>query len=286
MKKRILYTILAILVLFSVAAVPEAAGDKHKLTIINETLEDIHVVLEGQGADPENYKITAKANKSYTKTVLEDTYHIVYKTCRAKGDWKGNIIDVDTNITIDDDMVIELQPCMGQPIQTKFTVNNHIDQEIVISLTSMNEEDLAHKDYELTTNLGRNRFEKIWSGQYAFTFDACDLTFSGILTIEKNGATQFTIKSCERFALEDFQAPVPVKVRIANHFSIPLDITLIGPVNYIKHLEPGMNRYNIVAGVYQYIYAAHGIRYEGIWVVPRSGTGYLGIPYFIPDLAD
>jgi hypothetical protein len=203
-----------------------------------------------------------------------------------QGDQKGNTIDVDTVITIDDDLVIELQPCKGQPVQTKFTVNNHIDQEIVMTLISLNEESKANKDYELTTNLGRNRFEEIWSGQYEFTFDACDVTFSGILTIDKNGSTQFTIKSCERFAVEDFQSPVPVKVRISNHFSIPVDITLIGPVSYIKTLEPGLNRFNIVAGVYHYIYAAHGIRYEGVWIVPRSGTGYLGVPYFIPDLAE
>ena len=277
--KRKLLLILTILILFVSAAINPMDDDAETFQIkfSNETLNDIEVVLENDDEDGPDYQFTVKAYKSTAKSIEEGTYTMEWKECGK---------DRTVSITVTEDMVWNFDECYGQPIPIKFIVNNHQDQTIEIELTSLNDEGLAKEDYVLKAKFGVNRFQDLWSGFYIFSYEACDSTFSGVVHIEGGGRSSLTIKSCERLVYEDFNAPVPVKARIANHFSVPVDITLLGPLGYIETLSPGMNRLQLVTGTYHYIYAAHGVRYEGIWVVEGGGASYLAVPYFIPERAE
>ena len=305
MKRQIVFLLIVILVLFSIAAEPQDEGDVWKVTVINHTLNNVVVEMEGVGiykADPDDavdYEFTAKANTSTSISVTEDEYYFTYESCPGSVDVKGDKVYVEDgdpfgtlgntdSFLVEEDITIELQPCEGQHVQTNLLVHSHIDQnDIDLNLTSLKDSGLDKEDYTLKVDLGNNKFTNLWSGEYAYSFEVCDLTFTGTMKIEKNGSSTFTIKSCERYTFEaaDPQGrnPNPAKFRVNNNFSVPVTVTFVGPLTQWDTFNPGSTRVELVPGTYQYIYAAHGRRYEGAFVVPRNGSGFLSIPYFISE---
>ena len=262
MMKRLLLILSLVVLVLSTAWAP-TTYKKFTLNIHNNTEDDVKVKLEGD----ETYNFTVKPGKS-TKEVQEGEYEYSFRICNYDNKTAGTIV-VDSN-----DVWLKIPKCpKGDPVETKFVINYHIDQPITVELR-------GDKDYDLQIELGKNKFEQIMSGTYLYAYEVCDAVFAGELRIEKNGKTQMTIKSCERLAYMDFEKPAPVKLRVANHLVIPLDLTLIGPLTYFQKVQPGLNRVQVVAGTYTYIYAAYGKRYEGTFTVRKGGTTILALPYF------
>ncbi|MDH5507816.1 MAG: hypothetical protein OEZ02_11410, partial [Anaerolineae bacterium] len=118
---------------------------------------------------------------------------------------------------------------------------------------------------------------------YIYSYDACDTTFSGEITITKAGTTRLYLMNCEGLAkqalYQEHGAPNPVKFRIASHFSVDVDVSLVGPASYYQTVSPGMNILTVVSGTYNYYYAAHGQLYQGIVTITKNGDTVLVVPY-------
>ena len=291
MRKRFLVLLSISALLLTVAAVPQTLFAKYTLKIINHTLVGVKFTLENIDPDEPNYKFTASANAVTRKTIKEGDYEITYYACKNTVDWKGNTVKVDADpFTMDQDITIELQPCKGQPVETKLVIYSHLEDALTIDTISLNEEDIANKDYSLKVENGKNRYKNIWSGDYIYTYEACDQTFSGEFNITKTGDTVFIIRSCEYLTLEGFGELVPQNsdieidrqtprgFTITNRANVEFDISLVGPVTYLKKLSIGLNRYEIVPGDYTYICSVNGRRYQGTISVPESGYGHLAVP--------
>jgi hypothetical protein len=255
--------------LLATASNPQGHADLHEVTMINATERTFELLFQN---GTHFYAFTQKANTTKIANVAEDTYDLEASICTD-----DETIDWTATVNINDDFVIIFDdPCPGDPIRTKFAVNSHFGEPITIEL------DGEEEDYSLEVELGRTRFDDVLAGEYFYSYDACDTTFSGIVKIAKAGNTVITLKSCERLAqealIDEFGYPVPVKLRIANRFNFPVDITLIGPRVEFITVEPGLSLTEVVAGTYTYIYAVNGQRYEGTFFVKKSGSTILVVP--------
>lgn len=314
------------LVLVLSTAAANAAVTKWDLKIINETLGGVKIELDNVDDDEPSYTFTATANTTTNKTIKHGEYLVTYRACNGTVNYKGNKIEFDdadlwddlgpdaddnyyptagadftADMTIgsltndsekdDNDIIITLHACEGQPLKTKVVFYSHLEGDITVELTSLNEESIASKDYSLKTSTGTNRFKDIWSGAYLYSYEACDQTFTGQLYIEKSGDTQFVIRSCEYLTLEGYGDLIPqnseeVKIErqtpsgftIANRSDQEFNITLVGPQTYLRNLSVGLNRYEIVPGTYQYICQVHDQIYRGTFTVPPTGAGSLTVP--------
>ncbi len=239
----------------------------YELNVHNNTEDDIHVKLIG----PETYEFTMGPGK-LQKTVVAGTYEYKVDACETT---------ISGTITVEDDgQWLIVDPCIELPELTKFAVFSRVGEPITISLISLD----GLENYELTVEIGQNKFFDLYSGYYVYSFEVCGRIFSDTIRITKNGKTRLTIKSCEAIELiEDrleFGIPNPVKMRIANHFSVAVDITLVGPKSYFLRVSPGINRYDLISGTYNFFYAAYGRLYEGIVTVYPNGSTLMVIPRF------
>ncbi len=263
-KTLLLVSVLAILML----AMPTdaLAAAKKSVVIHNDTEEDVKVTFEG----PETYKWTAYPGK-YEKTFVEGEYEYSYTSCGEKhtGDFEIN----------NNGQTFYIESCPAEEVSTKFVVSSHFGENLTVDL-------VGPEEYSLKVELGVNKFTDIIAGDYVYSYDACGITFSGIIDVQKNGKTQMTLKNCERLLLLDFEQPVPSKLRVANHFGSPVDITLIGPLTYYATLQPGLNRLDLVSGTYTYVYAANGIRYDGTFIVGKTGTSLVFIPTLVTTVSE
>lgn len=312
-----------VLILSTAAA---TAITKWDLKIINETLDGVKFELDNVDDDEPSYTFTVSGNSTTTKSIKHGEYLVTYQACNLTTNYKGVKIKFDdadlwddlgpngdgdylptagadftADMTIgsltndsekdDNDITIILHHCDGQPIKTKVVFYSHLEDDVTVELTSLNEESKARKDYSLKASTGTNRFKDIWSGSYLYTYEACDETFSGQIYIEKSGDTQFVIRSCEYLTLEGYGQLIPqnseeVKIdrqtpsnfTIANRSDQDFSITLVGPQTYLKKLQVGLNKYEIVPGSYQYICQVHDKVYRGTFSVPPTGAGSLTVP--------
>jgi hypothetical protein len=326
MIKRIVLVLSMLVLVFSVtgATNPAKAITKWDLIIINETLKSVKFNLENEDPDEPSYNFSAVGYDTTTKVIKHGEYLFTYQSCNPSVDYKGktiNFVDADLiddldagpdyypwegidfyeDMTIgsltndktgdDNDITITLHACQGQPEKTKMVFYSHLDGELTIELSSLNEQSRAKNDYSLKVSTGTNRFTKIWSGPYLYTYDACDQTFSGELYIEKSGDSQFVIRSCEYLTLEgygqlipqnsddvDVDRQTPSNFTIFNRSDQTFNITLVGPVTYLKNLSIGANKYEIVPGTYQYICAVHDYTYRGTVKVTATGASSLTVP--------
>lgn len=276
MKRHLLRIIPLILIAMVIGWSPVLAdGDdlvEHKIKVINRSKEAF--VLKMQG--PEFYTFEIPRESSSQTKIIEGKYAYFYEVC--DGDFLGEVT-VNNNET-----VFEIYNCAIQPVPTKFVIESHFDDPVVVEMTGPLQVDDLTKDYSVNAKLGNNRYD-ILSGDYTYSYKACDTTFSGQLKITKNGKTRLRLTSCEaltRRALREQFGPLdPVKFRVANRFAVTIDITLIGPQSYFIHAQPGINRFEVVAGTYNYIFAAFGIRYEGIIEISPNGNTMLVIPFSV-----
>ena len=182
----------------------------------------------------------------------------------------------------DNETVFDIYDCRLQPVPTKFVVESHFDANIEIDMTGPTQIDELSENFSINSQLGNNRFD-IDSGYYFYSYEACDTTFAGEIRILKNGTTKLRLTSCEALAqralIETFGQLNPVKFRVANRFAVDIDLTLVGPQSYFITVSPGLSRMEVVAGTYNYIFAAFGIRYEGIIEISQNGNTILTIPF-------
>jgi hypothetical protein len=118
------------------------------------------------------------------------------------------------------------------------------------------------------------------SGDYVFTYEACDKTeFTGEFNVTKNGKTVLYLRSCEwhNDPVRNFGKPNPVKFRIVNYASFPVDMYLIGPATYYVTVSPGVNRYIVLSGAYEFSYYVDYTLHSGVAGVNKNGLSILVI---------
>lgn len=277
MKRQILRILPLLLIALVVGWSPvQADSDNATKTFTIKIINRSNTVFQLKLKGKQIYTYEVARESSSQKKVQKGDYSYFYEVC--DGDFAGNV-------TIDDnDTVFEIYACNLQPIPTKFVVENHIDESIKVDMNGPLQVAELTKDKSYNVVLGNNRFD-IDSGDYVYSYQACDTTFSGSIRIAKNGKTKLRIYSCEAVVrqafIAEFGALNPAKFRIANRFAVEIDITLVGPQSYFIHAASGMSRHQIVAGTYNYVFAAFGLRYEGIIQVSPNGDTILTIPFSV-----
>ncbi|MEK6255756.1 MAG: hypothetical protein N2C13_00385 [Chloroflexota bacterium] len=275
--KRHLLRIIPLLLLTMVIGWSPAFADgddlvEYKIKVINRSKEGFFLFMQG----PEDYTFEVARESSNKTKVLEGKYQYFYEVC--DGDFAGEVTVKDS------ETVFEIYDCRLQPVPTKFVIESHFDGTTVVEMTGPLQVEALTEDYTVNASLGNNRYD-IDSGDYFYSYEACDTTFSGQIKILKNGTTKLRLTSCEsltrRAIREEFGPLDPVKFRVANRFAVDIDITLVGPQSYFIHAQPGINRYEVVAGTYNYIFAAFGLRYEGIITISPNGDTMLTIPFSV-----
>jgi len=255
MIKRSAFVFSLLVIVLTAAFSPVYQAEKFELFIHNNTEDGVTILLEG----PKDFKFAVSPGQQY-KTVNAGTYDYTIDVDECD-------IELTGEITVEDDnQELIIPPCDPDVIEPKIVVNLHIDQAIALDL-------VGPASYTLNLELGSNKFRAIVAGIYTYSYEACDgQTFSGSVRVKKNGTTKFTIKSCERLIYEEFDAINPVRFRIANHYSETLDVTLIGPTTFFFNISPGLNRLDMVAGRYQYIFVYDNKRVEGFLTVGKNGN--------------
>lgn len=276
MKRQLLRLIPLLLIAFAVGWSPALAdGDdpvEHKVKVINRSRESFVLFLRG----PENYDFDIPPESSNSGFIVEGEYGYFYEVCG--GDFLGEIE------VVDDTTKFEIYECNIQPIPTKMVFESHFSDEVKVELIGPLQVDDLTVEQTFNVPLGNSRVD-MDSGDYIYSYEACGVTISGELKILKNGTTRLRMDACETLELrairEQYTNLDPVKFRMANRFAVDIDITLIGPESYFFTITPGMNRVQVIAGTYNYIYAAFGVRYEGIVIVSLNGDTILMVPFTV-----
>jgi hypothetical protein len=197
----------------------------------------------------------------------ESTYWVYYEIC-------GSIWE--DKIKLEEDFDLVIHPCANQP--TKMRISSHFGEKITINF-------VGYRDYEFDLESGKNKVE-LFSGDYNYTYEACDQEFFGEIHVTKNGKTDLTLRGCEWY--DDparIHGPLnPVKYKLVNHASFPLILTLIGPENYLVTADPGVNIVRLVAGSYKFSYYLDFQTHTGSMFVPKNGNGSLILrPAYVID---
>ncbi|MBI3160487.1 MAG: hypothetical protein HYZ26_12890 [Chloroflexi bacterium] len=254
---------LAIAVLSILAAAFAPLNKTVSILVHNNRETDVKVTMDG----PAKYVFTVSPGW-FEKVVEVGKYKITYEGCLGK-------VELEVEYTTAG-QILDIEYCPPPPELAKFVVYSHFEEPLSITLTSL--DPVYGEDYKLTTELGANRYYQIQTGDYIFSYDVCDTTFTGTIRILKNGTSSMTIVSCERLIYQDYEQPNPVGLRINNYYGSQLDVTLIGPTTYFFSLQPGFTRVEVISGIYTYIYAWNGVRYEGAIAVAKSGSTTITFP--------
>lgn len=254
--------------LFQVAAGENQAPllkEETEVHIENRTKETVVIVFSG----PEQKTISFEPGVEDDIKLDNGEYTYVFGACNESKDEK---------LELEGDKVeIIFYPCPHQP--TKMKVMSHIDETIRVELRE------GYEDFDYDIKIGKTRVE-LFSGDYVYSYEACNQVFSGEIHVKKNGTTTFYIRSCEWYLdpAREFGALNPVKFHINNHASFPLILTLIGPQNYLLEVGSGSNRYELIAGSYRYSYFLDYQLHEGSMFVPLHGNGSMTLrPSFVMD---
>ncbi len=261
--KRTWFSLLMVLVIALTVVSPAAAAPKKwDLNIHNDTEEDVKVILTG----PDDYSFTLLPGK-WQKTVVEGTYKYSYGACGEK--FSGEI-KVE-----DDQQWLVIEPCGAVATYEKFVVDSHLGEALTLQL-------VGPQTYNLSVSLGTNKFINLQTGFYSFKYTACGGDLTGFVQITKNGKSRLTLYSCEVVALHPLGIAAPEAVRtnlrIGSHYSFPVRMTLTGPTSYSFEIVPGLNRFNVVDGTYNYSYSAYGRFVSGSFVVGEAGTSFIISP--------
>lgn len=233
------------------------------ILVHNNQEEPVKITMDG----PVKYVFTAAPGWT-EKAVEPGSYKVTYAGCL-------DTVTVEVDFDAHGD-IFDIPYCPPQPGVTKFVVYSHFEEPLKITLTSL--DPVYGEDYALATELGTNRYYNIQTGWYTYSYDVCDTTFSGTVRVLKNGTASMTIVSCERVIYQTLDKPNPVGIRLNNYYSTDVVVTLLGPATYYFTLSPGQTKVDIISGVYTYIYAMDGKRYEGAIYVAKSGTTSVAFP--------
>lgn len=267
MMKRTLLA-LAVLSLLATAFAPLKATVA--ILVHNNRESAMKITMDG----PKKYVFTVEPGWT-EKLVEQGTYEVLYDGCTG---------DIEESLDIKEaGVIIQIPYCPTPPEYTKFVVGSHFGTDMTVELFS--QDALYGEDYKLTVELGTNRYQRILSGVYDYSYEACDTTFTGTIRILKNGTSQLLLLSCERLAVLEFSQPSPVAFKLNNNYTQEIVVTLIGPRTYFFTLQPGQTRVEVVPGIYTYIYAMDGKRHEGAVFVSKSGVSSARFPAPSPPRA-
>lgn len=264
MKKR--YLILLSLLIFSLTtATANLFLEVFTIRFYNESDSSVKITLNGTI----DYTETLPTGQSSVK-VDEGTYDYSYTSCG---------VEHTGQITVDEDNYpFEINYCSWQSVDSSVVIGSHFGINVVVNLVNQD------NDYTLETELGRNVYNEIKSGVYAWSHDGCDFTVSGFVVVPQDGFGAILLKGCDVItfnALLDelgLVKPNPVKFTMRNWYSTDISVTLIGPLVYYETLTPGTHEFTVLSGTYQYIYAWNNVRYSGIVVVGQLGISALSVP--------
>lgn len=262
MKKNWLLFLMVLAIALTVVVPASAAPKKWDLNIHNDTEGDVKITLTG----PEDYSFTVAKGK-WLKTVVEGDYKYSYSACGEK--FSGEI-------TVEDDQEwLIIDPCGAIPTYEKFVVDSHLGEALTLQL-------VGPQTYDLSISLGTNKFINLQTGWYTFKYTACGGDLTGLVRITKNGTARLTLYSCEVVALHPLgiAAPesIPTNLRVGSHYAFPVRMTLTGPTSYSFEILPGLNRFNVVDGTYNYFYTAYGQFFSGTFTVSEAGTSFIISP--------
>lgn len=256
-RKQLMSIIMVVVIALGIVAPALAAplaAKKVDFKVVNKSDEVVTVKLTG----PQSYEITVEEEDDKKIQIEEGEYLIEYTSC---GDF------YDATITIDDDFTMTIYACGIVP--TKMRVKSHLPDDVVLEMN-------GPKSYDFDIELGQQKVELL-SGNYVYSYEACDTTFTGEIRVTKNGKTELVMHSCEWYnsPVRIYGKPNPVKFRIANQASFPVDLYLIGPYTYYFKVYPGMNQYIVVSGSYEYGYFLDNTLYSGRIGVLKNGATIL-----------
>ncbi len=288
MKKRkfLLLSFLGALVIAGLVFGNVEAKSKYKLKIVNKAMGqgDVYfIVLSEDNFDFNDMNIDWADKKdeedAYVGQLIlgggdsdsikldEGTYWVYYEVCGRI--WHGKV-------KLDDDYELVVHPCANR--STKMRINNHFGETITISFE-------GYDDYEFDVEFGKNKVE-LFSGNYAYSYEACDTEIFGEIYVTKDGKSELTLHSCEWYEHPArIHGPLnPVKYKIINHASFPIIMTLIGPENYLVTADPGVNIVQLVAGSYTFSYYLDYQTQTGAMFVPKHGNGSVIVrPAYVMD---
>ncbi|MBM3144102.1 MAG: hypothetical protein FJ010_03850 [Chloroflexi bacterium] len=275
-RKSIFFAVLAALIVTAVAFTSVMADDDtNTFKVVNHTHRDVRVEIYSDPAQVEYYGDPShEADPNFqtyfivpageTAEILLDDDDVYYYAYLACGD---DIIDADINMK--EDITLTIQPCDRLP--TTLEVRNHTDETISLRL-------IGSEEKSFTIESGREVIS-VLSGETMYDYDACDPVrdFSGVIDIEASGKTDLLMRSCEYFdsLVYQYGAGNVVNFRIINHATFPIILSLIGPMNDLMEIEPGVNRVTLVAGVYEYNYFMDYQLVSGDFFVTPNGNGVL-----------
>jgi hypothetical protein len=118
--------------------------------------------------------------------------------------------------------------------------------------------------YTWTVKSGKSTFS-VASGQYKYSYKACDKQVTGTVNVKKNGQV-LSLPACSK---KGTKAAGTVNVKVRNNTGGYVQLNLTGPATYTFSIAPGSSTINVIKGKYQY--TAWGCGGSSI-----SGTKQLG----------
>ncbi len=270
-EKSVFFVALLIAVLIAVVTTTIVfAATSYTYSFVNMTHKPIYVEIKTE------YDIDAYDNihKSFTvapggtvhTTLNKGTYWVYYYSCAV--DNPGTDRPFDYEINLDSDIEAVIYPCDAKP--TWLNVRNHTPETIDLDITNKVDEE----SYDVEPGLTQI---SVFSGENFYNYDACDSDLSGVIDVHPAGTTQLILPSCEVFVSPEYiyGASNIANFNFINHASFPLILTIIGPMNDLIEISPGINRADLVVGVYTYSYYIDYEVISGTFIVTPNGIGAL-----------
>ncbi len=277
MKKIIVATLAAVLLMANFVQPAAAKKTKYKLHVINYTNHNIVITLTDteQNSDGtyDTYEMKIWREDEKTSEFPKGTYTYEYLLC---GVTKTGTLELKG------DKEWEFLPC--GIAETKMRFASHFADPVTVTLYGPLEMP-EPEEQTFKVELGNNPLRNILSGHYIISWKAhCstvavdpDTVFSEEVRVLKNGTTVVMMHGCEWYAhpARTYAKPVPVKFQIFNRASFPIILQIIGPQGELLTINPGVNTFSLIYGTYKYGYFLDNEYHTGYMMVTKNGQGRL-----------
>ena len=248
---RILLAVLIVLLL--TAAAPQAAGTL-KLKVNNKTGVNVSLSLSG----PESYFFPLGPGNT-TVEVAAGEYDYSYFACGQENTGKVKVKSNNTKFTL-----AECENAAGAASEetVKFVFDNKTGVTVNLLISSP-----VYRLIPLPT--GKTRMD-LTKGTYEYSYFACNENIADKFTVKKNNDKLVLPKCADEKTAGNNSA---TQLTIVNRTGETFRIVLEGPQTYYFNLADGREKFDVVAGKYDYTYTACGGEQQtGSVTVKKNGT--------------